>query len=467
MNRRQFVSKATKASLVGIGATRSPLIARSAAGEPNEIHLKAPVSRTWAIKNVSLFDVHQKKFIPRQTVRMEGERVVTVEDSIRTNTSEATNVLDADGKFLIPGLIDAHAHLTTILYQSFMTGDEILPFFLANGVTSIRNTGDNVPAQKLIQRYSLAHPNLCPRIFLGSFLIGSVPPIHQEIGWSLSKPEEVPAFVAHMSGWGVTTLKIYANCLPAVGRKVIEEGHRHGMVVTGHLFSYPVSDAIEDGIDCLEHIESISDFLRADPKNRHSIDLTTDVARRLVEKIVEHEVYVDPTLMVFLGTLFFADDPQVINHPDNEKMPQRLLDFWAKDRATRLSNYSSGPRSIREATFEKYRDLVGMLYRAGVRILVGTDAPEPQVPPGFSLHHEMRLLVDSGMSPADVLACATLNNAKIVKREMDLGSIAPGKLADMVLLNGNPLLDIENSRKVYRVIKGGTMLDPSEILASA
>jgi len=406
---------------------KNALLAKNTSRERKQSGPETATSQTSVIRNVSYFDVLAKKFIPRQTVWMEGERIVAVEDTIQSRPPKATNVFDADGKFLIPGLIDAHVHLTHVLYQACMTGDEILPFFLSNGVTAVRSTGDNVPAQKLIQRYSLVHPDICPRIFIGSFLIGNVP-IHQDIAWSISKPEDVPDFVAHMSKWGVTTLKIYANCLPSVGRKAIEEGHRHGMTVTGHLSSYPVGDAIEDGIDCLEHIESISDFLRTDPKNRHSLDLTTDAANRVVEKIVRHGVYVDPTLMVFWGTLFFVDDPRVINHPDNEPMPRRLLDFWEKDRATRLSNYSSGPKSIRQRTFQKYQDLVGRLYREGARLLVGTDSPEPQVPPGFSLHHEMKLLADSGIPAAEVLASATMNNARVLKQEMDLGSIAPGKL---------------------------------------
>lgn len=463
LNRRKFLLQFSNACLAGIGLSQDPCAARPVAGEPRTRITTGP-SAPWAIRDAACFDVHTKVFVPHRTIWIEGERIAAVEDTARTGARRGKRVLEAKGRFLIPGLIDAHAHLTTVLYQAAMTGDEILPFFLANGVTTLRNTGDNVPAQKVIQRYSENHPDICPRIFLGSFLIGSAPPIHQDIGWTLSKPEDVPAFVAHMASWGVTTLKIYANCLPAVGRKVIEEGHRHGMGVTGHLSSYPASQAIDDGIDCLEHIESVSDFLRSDPRNRHSLDVTTDAAQRLVEKIARHKVFVDPTLMVFWGTLFFADDPQVINHPDNAGMPKRLLDFWAKDRVLRLSNYSSGTLSIRQSTFRKYQELVGMLHRAGVRILVGTDAPEPQVPPGLSLHHEMKLLVNSGMPPGEVLAAATWNNAKALRQKENLGSIAPGKLADLVLLEANPLENIENSRTVHRVVRGGRLLTPSQIL---
>jgi len=108
-----------------------------------------------------------------------------------------------------------------------------------------------------------------------------------------------------------------------------------------------------------------------------------------------------------------------------------------------------------------------MLHEAGIPILVGTDAPEPQVPPGSSMHHEMEFLVQSGLSPAAVLSAATLENARVLKEETRLGAIKPGKIADMVLLNADPLRDIRNTRRIDRVIKGGILLDPNAILEHA
>jgi imidazolonepropionase-like amidohydrolase len=108
-----------------------------------------------------------------------------------------------------------------------------------------------------------------------------------------------------------------------------------------------------------------------------------------------------------------------------------------------------------------------MLYRAGARLLVGTDAPEPQVPPGYSLHHEMQLLVESGVPPAEVLRAATWNNAAVVRRQHEIGSVRAGMLADFVILDADPLADIRNTRKIFRVVKGGQVLEPSVILRSA
>ncbi len=417
-----------------------------------------------SILDTNVFESETGNFVPGQTVVVWEGRVVEVAPSEQSRREGAGEVLDGTGRFLIPGLVDAHIHLTHVLYQAGMTGDGILPYFLANGVTSVRSTGDNVAAQSLLGRWAESNVDKSPRLFLASPLIGDAPPIHQDIAWSLTAPAQVPVFVEHMSKWGLTTLKIYANCRPSVARKVIEEGHKRGFVVTGHLSSYRVEDAIRDGIDSLEHIESVSDFLRTDPTDRHSLEVNGERAQRIVSDLAESGVYVNPTLSVFRGTLFFVDVPEIVNDPDNLRMPTRLRDFWAADRKTRLSNYSSGPLETRQRTFRKYQDLVGMLHQAGVKILVGTDAPEPQVPPGYSLHKEMELLVESGMPPADVLRAATLFNAEVLGQHENIGRVAAGMLADLVLLDENPLEDIRNTRRIRRVIRSGRSLGPEEIL---
>ena len=316
-------------------------------------------------------------------------------------------------------------------------------------------------------RYAERYPHLAPRIFMASFLIDGQPPHHPDIGWALTSPDDVPAFVEHMAGWDVTTLKLYIKCDRSVGSRVIEEGHAHGLRVAGHLGDYHPADASHDGIDSLEHIYTVADFIRADPNDRHTVDLESDEARRLIDTLANNGTAVAPTLMVFWGTLFFVDVAEVIEHPDNDAMPARLLAFWHEDNPRRLESFSSGLLSVRRNTFETYKRLTGRLHSAGVRILVGTDAPEPQVPPGSSLHHEMELLVESGLSPAEVLSAATLQNAEVLRAQQELGSVSVGKRADMVLLDANPLDAIANTRRIHRVIRGGRVLDPREILAAA
>ena len=423
-----------------------------------------PSTPTLAIRNTNVFDTHSGSFISGQTVLILGDRIVSVDPAEEVELSPATEVLDGEGKFLIPGLIDAHVHLTHVLYQAGITADEILPYFLANGVTTVRSTGDNVVAQSLLRRWADEHPGLIAAP-VSRKLADRQRPAHSQ-GHRLE-----PHLARRRAGVRQPYVQMGRDDaqdlrqLPARGgpqsdRRGPQAGARR------HRTSAQLSGRRRDCAWHRQpgHIESVSDFLRADPKDRHSLDLESDKAQQLVRTIADSGVFVDPTLSVFWGTLFFVDVDEVVNHPDNLKMPRPLQDFWAVDRKRRLAGYAASPLETRRATFRKYQDLVGMLHEAGARILVGTDAPEPQVPPGYSLHQEMEFLVESGMSPAAVLQAATRVNAAVLREENDLGSIEPGKRADLVLLRANPLEDIRNTRQIERVINRGTALLPSEIL---
>lgn len=423
------------------------------------------------IDGASVFDVRTGAMRPNTSVLVRAGRIEAVAPGgdLNADSDAAADAarIDGAGLFVLPGLIDAHVHVTHILYQSHMTGDEVLPFYLGHGVTSIRSTGDNVPAQRLVERYAEDHPEVSPNVFRCSFLIDGNPPWHPDIGWYLATPADVEPFVADMAAWGVKTLKIYVGAGREVGRRVIEAGHEHGLVVSGHLLDYHTADAVRDGLDCIEHIYTVSNFLLDDPDDRHSINLDSDEARRLIDVIAEHGARVDPTLMVFWGTLLFMDLPEVYGHPDHDPMPARLKAFWEKDRERRSLDWGAAPLSVRERTWEKYLRLTGMLHEAGVQLLVGTDAPEPQVAPGASLHHEMEFLVEAGMPAREVLSAATLENARILKEDGNRGAVEAGLEADLVLLEADPLEDIRNTRRIRTVVRAGRALDPAEILAAA
>ena len=423
------------------------------------------------IDGADVFDARAGTVRPHTSVLVRAGRIEAVSPAAElnadTDAARGAARIDGAGLFVLPGLIDAHVHVTHILYQSHMTGDEVLPFYLGHGVTSIRSTGDNVPAQRLIERYADEHPEISPNVFRCSFLIDGNPPWHPDVGWYLATPADVDPFVADMAAWGVKTLKLYVGIGREVGRRVIETGHEHGLVVSGHLLDYHTADAVRDGLDCIEHIYTVSNFLLDDPDDRHSINLDSDRARRLIDTIAEHGARVDPTLMVFWGTLLFMDLPEVYGHPDHDPMPARLKAFWARDRERRRLDWGAAPVSVREETWQKYLRLTRMLHAAGVQLLVGTDAPEPQVAPGASLHHEMEFLVEAGMPAREVLTAATLENARILKEEAHRGAVEPGLEGDLVLLEANPLEDIRNTRRIRSVVRAGHALDPARILAAA
>jgi imidazolonepropionase-like amidohydrolase len=175
---------------------------------------------------------------------------------------------------------------------------------------------------------------------------------------------------------------------------------------------------------------------------------------------------VDPTLAVFRNMILLPDVPEVSGHPDNALAPERLREFWPVY-LKRSGCPQGGPLEDRRREFAKFQELTGKLHKAGVPLLAGTDAPEPQVTPGFSLHQELEMLVESGLSPASALKAATLNNATALRQQDRLGSIAPGKLADILLLSANPLTDIRHTRRIELILRGGRAVRPAEVLKLA
>jgi imidazolonepropionase-like amidohydrolase len=424
--------------------------------------------RPLVIENTTIFDATSKKMIGGQTVVLKEGRFAAVGPAgSKEQYPDGAEVIDGRGKFVIPGLIDAHVHLVHRIDYAHVTGDEILPLFLTAGVTSVRSTGDEIIAQTVVAHFAESHPDTCPRVFLASGLIDGNPPIHKDIGIPITDPAKVPELVAEMAAWKVTTLKIYAGQVRPVGREVIREGHRRGMVVTGHLGRYTAQEAIEDGIDCLEHITSVFDFAFAPdaPRGREgraNLDLQTPQARALIASLVENGVMVDPTLTVYKNMLLLSDLEEIHNHADNALMPERLKEHWTNYRLSQ--GHTPGTRELRQKEFARYQALTGELYRAGVPLLVGTDAAEPYCPPGWSLHQEMELLVESGMSAADVLAAATLQNARVLKADEELGSITAGKRADCVILDADPTADIRHTRRIHGVIHHGLVCNRAAAL---
>lgn len=422
------------------------------------------------IKGGSLFDAVAGTIEPVQAIVVAGDTIVGVGTPGKpVQIPNDARVIDAAGKFILPGLIDAHVHLVHRLNFAHVTGDEVLPLFLANGVTTVRDTGDEIVAQTVVARFAASHPDRCPRVFTASFLIDGDPPIHRDIGMPISDPAKVAAFVDDMAAWEVTTLKIYAGTSRAVGRKAIEEGHRRGLFVTGHLSAYRAQDAVEDGIDGLEHITSVFDFAFSpeasrQPDPRSMLDFANPRARGLIAQLAKRQVLVDPTLVVFKNMLLLSDLEEVHGHRDNTRMPERLRRYW--DGYRLRQGLAPGTRGRRSKEFAKYQELTGLLHTAGVPLLVGTDAPEPYCPPGYALHQEMELLVESGLKPVAVLQAATINNARALKQGDRLGSVAAGKLADLVILDADPTADIRNTRKIARVIRGGIDCDPTKVLQS-
>ena len=424
---------------------------------------------TMRIERCAVFDPESGKMLPEQTITVRGDRIVavTAADEAGDAPTDALHI-DGRGKFAIPGLIDAHVHLVHVLDYAHMTGDEVLPLYLAAGVTSIRSTGDEIVAATLVARFAAAHPESSPRVFTCSPLLDGEPVIHRDVGRAITDPAQVAGVFDDLVPWHVTTVKIYAGTGPDVGRAIIEEGHRRGLFVTAHLGKYSAQQAVADGIDGLEHIWSVFNYVippevAGQPGHRGTLNLDNPLCDVLVADLARAKTLVDPTLAVFRNMILLPDVPEIRDSPDNARVPRRLREFWPVY-LQRSGCPQGGPLEDRRREFARYQELTFKLFRAGVPLLAGTDSPEPNVPPGLSLHQELEMLVEAGLPPTAALRAATLHNAQALRQVERLGSISVGKQADIVLLSANPLDDIRHTRRIELVVRSGLVCRPAELL---
>ncbi len=454
-----------------------------AAGEPPPVVV---------LEGGSAFDSAAGRMRPFAAIMLAGGRITTiVPPGAAYAVPPGAEVVDARGRFVIPGLIDGHVHLVHILRTLHITADELFPLFLAQGITTLRNVGDEVVAQKLLQKAAAANPAGAPRIVMGSLLVDGNPPYHAFISWPITDPAKVPAFVDDMTAWGVQTFKIYVGASRPVGQALIREAHRRGKWVTAHLaWDYRAQDAVADGIDSLEHVGALFEFVLPPETPRWpppaeragrpaaelaalerrlleikaNVDLADPRVTALIAALVEHKVAVVPTLVVYRNWMLLRDLPEVQQHPDLAGLPARLREGWT--RSADAQPLDPATLDLRRRQFAKLQELTGLLYRAGVELMAGTDTPVQFCPPGGAMHQELELLVAAGLPPAAALLAATRNNARAIGQADQLGTIEPGKLADLVILDADPLLDIRNTRRIHRVIHAGFVVDPAALLQS-
>ena len=438
----------------------------------------------------SAFDSATGSMQPFTAIIIEGDRIkAIVPPGFAYAVPSGARVVDARGRFVIPGLIDGHVHLVHILRTLQLTADELFPLFLAQGVTTLRDVGDEVVAEKLLQKAAAANPAGAPRIIMGSMLVDGNPPYHAFISWPITDPAKVPAFVDDMAGWGVQTFKIYVGTSRPVGQALIREAHRRGKWVTAHLaWDYRAQDAVADGIDSLEHVGALYEFVLPPETPRWpppaeragrpaaelaalerrlleikaNVDLADPRVAALIAALVEHKVAVVPTLVVYRNWMLLRDLPEVQQHPDLAGLPARLREGWM--RSADAQPLDPATLDLRRRQFAKLQELTGRLYRAGVELLAGTDTPVQFCPPGGAMHQELELLVAAGLPPAAALIAATKHNARAIGQADQLGTIKPGKVADLVILDADPLLDIRNTRRIHRVIHAGFVVDPAALL---
>ena len=429
-----------------------------------------------AITGGTLIDVRTGIQHPNTTVLIDGDRIVAV--GATQQLPESVRVIDATGMWLVPGLMDMHAHTTGDLNKH-----KIHHLYLAYGVTTVRDTGGNLTLLRLLRDQAESGSHTAPRIVFAGPLLDGATPVWPPMSVIVDSPERARGAVEFLAGQGVNFIKIYNWVLEPSLQMILDTAHRRGLRVTGHVpRTITMTRAIQLGMDCLEHIRITGRELlppdeadRLDPlpvARRETLlwerfELESEPMQRLVRLIADSRVFFDPTLLVdsALSLDGYAVDTE---NPANADVPSEVREAFAREERPQIFDISDVSPETARAGFHKRQRLVGMLHAAGARLLAGTDCYGlGKQLPGLGLQNELALLVESGLSPLAALQAATLTAAEALDRSESLGTLEAGKLADIVLLEADPLADIHNARRVRTVMKAGHVYDAAALRAQA
>jgi imidazolonepropionase-like amidohydrolase len=376
---------------------------------------------------------------PNTTLIINGSKIMYASNNTANNyyhnSSAADNVINLTGKYIIPGLFDMHAHVANVRKNSYNQSESeyMLRMLLTHGVTTIRNTGGPTE-QSVALRENVSEGKIVgPQIFTAGQLLNTpqvpIPFVEKQVQTEQDVRQEVRNQVAT----GVDYIKLYVGLSPELVKAAINEAHSNGIKIIGHLYLTSWTDAANLGIDALTHGIPVSPFLLSEANQQKFleagdhpfnhflwldlVDLNGPEINEMMEALVNNDIPVDPTLGIY--------EAMIKEEPQNQYLWPKVL------------------------------QLTKMLYDNGVTILSGTDIPNFDLVPGSSLHHELEILVEAGISPLEVIKIATRNGAQALGIENDVGTIEPGKQADMIILSDNPVDEISNTKKIEAVINNG------------
>jgi hypothetical protein len=410
--------------------------------------------------HANVFDSDSGKIVKDQNVVVAGNRIQSIGPSQAVPTS-AAEVIDASGKTLMPGLWDMHAHVSD--------NDGLLN--LAAGVTTVRDLANDSETLLARRKRIEEGKEIGTRIVIAGIIDGRGP-FQGPTKVLVSTEQEARAAVDNYARLGYVQIKIYSSVKPELVPAIIDQAHKKALRVSGHIPAEMTAEqCVKLGYDEIQHANFLMLNFTPDVKNTATPARFTEVAKRgadldlnsgavqsFVKLLQEHHTTLDPTLSIFedMFTARVGEIPRGYQ-PIAKRLPAQV-------RRGLLSSGLTPPQGMEQRytqSFAKMVELVGLMYRAGIPIESGTDSMA-----GFALHRELELHVQAGIPAARVLQDATLNAARIMNMDRDLGSIAPGKLADLTLVDGDPVANISDVRKSALVVKDGIVFRPAELYSA-
>ncbi len=432
-------------------------------------------AKSLAITGVTVIDATGAPARLDMTVVVTGDRITAIGKPGEVGVPEGAQVVDVKGKYLIPGLWDMHVHTAN---PSF------LPLYLANGVTGVRDMHALDPdaifgLRKQVQEGK--HPG--PRVFAAGPLVDGPKPLVPSSLVAANATEGREA-VRKLKKMGADFVKVYTKLPREAYLSIADEAKKQGLPFVGHVpESVSAAEASDLGQKSIEHLvgvelacsdredelrrEAVAAMAKADNQAvgellgrvgaRAADSFSDKKARALYARFVRNGTWQVPTLTA-LRSLVSLDNPKFTADPRVKYMSPSLRSYWSLKLSPETAAWL-------KRAYERATGLVRAMHKAGMPFLAGTDTPGvPYVFPGFSLHDELALLVaEGGFTPLEALQAATRDPARFLGREKDLGTVEPGKLADLVLLDADPLADIHNTTKIAAVVANGRLLPRREL----
>lgn len=435
---------------------------------------EAPV----AITGVTVIDVESGQRLADQTVIVRGNRIAEAGAGLRV--PDGARVVDGAGKFLIPGLWDAHVHAAHPFSAQLF-----FPLLVANGVTGVRDMWGVLGARDSLRREVVRGSLAGPRFVTPGHILDGVPPI-----WPGSSGAGDAAtaerLVDSLAAAGAAFIKVYSRLEPDVFRAVVRRARERGLPFAGHVPTLVSAEEASDlGQASVEHLTNVAmdcsgdaDAMRAElraavasagkwdsvlrlgrehaPRIARTFD--RERCRALAARFARNGTRMVPTLQVLRSTAFL-DDTALRGDPRLRFIPSSWSSRWNPASDFRFRNVTPEQWAARKRGYERSLELVRLLHEAGVTFLAGTDLSNPYIYPGFSLHDELGAFVALGFSPLEALRAATLEPVRYLGLADSLGAVARGKVADLVLLDADPLTDIRNTARIAAVIADGRLYD--------
>lgn len=428
------------------------------------------------LMHVNVVDVTGKPTQPDMAVVIQAQRITEIVRARTFLVPKGARVVDGGNKYLIPGLWDMHVHT---VFGDWLPRNEkvILPLFVANGVTGVRDMGGDLEILKVWRSRISEGKLLGPRMVIsGPMLDGPVPrfpssaPIKDATGGRKT--------VDDLKNNGADFIKIQ-SLIPRDGYfAAAEEARRIGITFVGHVpDAVRAAEASNAGQKSIEHLTGVFEacspnedrFVNGSPKGPGKFVASYDEARAttLIALFAKNQTWQVPTLVWEHGQ-WLIDQSDFNHDPLAKYAPAAWKDrTWPMFTKDILNEMDTDPAPVRERFTQMELEIVNKMQRAGVPFLAGTDtAAGVHVFPGFSLHEELGFFVKAGFTPLQSLQTATLNPAKFLGREADLGTVEKGKIADLVLLDANPLDDIHNTQKIFAVVLAGKFFSRADLDAT-